>query len=135
VGANLVPFDGGIIQGLAFVAPVVSGGVVTTPAIIHKIGDGGGWAELIVPVTKKDILYFGAGTDDPRDRNLLPGSGRTKNSFVWASYFHKLTDDVTIAGEWSLWDFQTRTFVGNNVGPRSTSGRGNVVNIALAYQF
>ena len=92
--------------------------------------------EVIVPVTGKDILYAGAGTDDPRDENLLPGTGRSKNSFIWFSYFHKITSDVTLAGEWSLWDFQTRTFASNGtLGPRGTSGRGNVVNIALAYQF
>ena len=135
VGSNLVPFDGGIIQGLAVVAPIVTGGVITTPAIIQKIGDAGGWAEFIVPVREKDIFYAGAGTDDPRDRELLPGTGRSKNSFVWGSYFHKLTPDVTLAAEWSLWDFQTRTFNGNVLGPRGNPGRGNVVNIALAYQF
>jgi len=61
----------------------------------------GGWAELISPVTAKDILYAGAGTDDPRDRDLMPGSTRSKNSFVWASYFRKLGPDVTAAFEWS----------------------------------
>jgi len=136
-GTNLVPFDGGVIQGVAFVAPVVSStGVITTPAQIRKIGDMGGWAELISPVTSKDILYAGAGTDDPRDHNLLPGTSRSKNSFVWASYFRKLGPDVTAAVEWSFWDFRTRTFTsGGTLGPRATSGRGNVVNIALAYQF
>jgi len=136
VGSNLIPFDGGVIQGLAVIPPVVSGGgVITTPAVIHKIGAAGGWAELIIPVTSKDILYAGAGTDDPRDRNLLPNSTRSKNSFVWASYFRKLTSNVTLAAEWSFWDFRTRTFNGAALGPRATSGRGNVVNIALAYQF
>jgi hypothetical protein len=136
-GSNLVAFDGGIIQGLAFVAPVVSSaGAITTPAKIQKIGDAGGWAELIVPVTAKDIFYAGAGTDDPRDQNLLPGSGRSKNSFTWASYFRKITPDVTASAEWSFWDFRTRTFsAAGALGPRATSGRGNVVNIGIAYQF
>jgi hypothetical protein len=135
-GSNLIPFDGGIIQGLAVVPPVLTNGVITTPAVIQKIGDAGGWAELIVPVTPKDILYAGAGTDDPRDQDLLPGINRSKNSFIWGSYFRKLTPDVTLAAEWSLWDFQTRTFTpAGALGPRGTSGRGNVVNIAIAYQF
>jgi hypothetical protein len=135
-GSNLVPFDGGIIQGLATVPPVAAGGIITTPGVFQKIGDAGGWAELIVPVTAKDILYAGASTDDPKDSNLLAGTGRSKNSFVWFSYFHKITTDVTLAAEWSLWDFQTRTFTATGaLGPRGTSGRGNVVNIALAYQF
>ncbi len=129
-GANLVPFDGGIEQGVAF-TPAAG----LTPANFRKIADQGGWAELISPVTPKDILYAGAGTDDPRDRDLMPGSTRSKNSFVWASYFRKLAPDVTAAVEWSFWDFRTRTFNGANLGPRATSGRGNVVNIALAYQF
>jgi hypothetical protein len=130
-GANLVSFDGGIEQGVAF-TPAAG----TTPANFRKIGDMGGWVELISPVTPKDILYAGAGTDDPRDRDLLPGgASRSKNSFVWASYFRKLGPDVTAAFEWSFWDFRTRTFNGANLGPRNTSGRGNVVNIALAYQF
>ncbi len=139
VGSNLVPFDGGIIQGVGFVAPLVNaGGVILTPAKIHKIGDGGGWVEGIIPLTSnnRDVLYVGAGTDDPRDRNLLPGSTRSKNSFVWASYFRRLGPDVTAAVEWSFWDFRTRTFTpAGALGPRATSGRGNVLNIALAYQF
>jgi len=139
VGSNLVPFDGGIIQGVGFVAPVVNAsGAILTPAKINKIGDGGGWVEGIVPLTldNKNVFYAGAGTDDPRDRNLLPGSGRSKNSFVWASYFRKLGPDVTAAVEWSFWDFRTRSFTtAGALGPRSTSGRGNVLNIALAYQF
>lgn len=129
-GANLVPFGGGIDQGVAFTAAAGA-----TPANFRKIADQGGWLELISPVTPKDILYAGAGTDDPRDRNLMPGSTRSKNSFVWASYFRKLGPDVTAAFEWSFWDFRTRTFNGANLGPRATSGRGNVINIALAYQF
>lgn len=129
-GANLVPFGGGIDQGVAF-TPVAG----ATPAQFRKIGDMGGWAELISPVTSKDILYAGAGTDDPRDSDLMPGTTRSKNSFVWASYFRKLAPDVTAAFEWSFWDFRTRTFNGASLGPRATSGRGNVVNIALAYQF
>jgi hypothetical protein len=138
-GSNLVPFDGGIIEGVAYVAPVVNAaGAILTPAQFHKIGDGGGWVEGIVPLTldNKNVFYVGAGTDDPRDRNLLPGTGRSKNSFIWASYFRKLGPDVTAAVEWSFWDFRTRTFSSAGaLGPRATSGRGNVLNIALAYQF
>jgi hypothetical protein len=129
-GGNLVPFDGGIEQGVAFTAAVAN-----TPAQFRKIADEGGWAELISPVTPKDILYAGAGTDDPRDRDLMPGSTRSKNSFVWASYFRKLGPDVTLAFEYSFWDFRTRSFIGSALGPRQTSGRGNVANIAIAYQF
>jgi hypothetical protein len=139
VGSNLVPFDGGIIQGVAYVAPVVNGtGTILTPAQFHKIGDGGGWVEAIVPLTldNKNVFYAGAGTDDPRARDLLPGTSRTKNSFVWASYFRKLGPDVTAAVEWSFWDFQSHTFTSTGaLGPRATTGRGNVVNVALAYQF
>ena len=63
-------------------------------------------------MTPKDILYAGAGTDDPRDSDLMPGTTRSKNSFVWASYFRKLAPDVTAAFEWSFWDFRTRAFNG-----------------------
>jgi hypothetical protein len=86
-------------------------------------------------VTPKDILYAGAGTDDPRDSDLMPGSSHSKNSFLWASYFRKLAPDVTLAFEYSFWDFLTRSFIGPELGPRATSGRGNVINIAIAYQF
>lgn len=129
-GTNLVPFGGGVLQGVGFIPAAGA-----TPAQFRKISAVGGWAELISPVTAKDILYAGAGTDDPRDRTLLPGSNRSKNTFVWASYFRKLAPDVTAAFEWSFWDFRTRTFNGANLGPRATSGRGNVYNIAIAYQF
>ena len=139
VGSNLVPFDGGIIQGVAFVAPVVSStGVITTPAKIQKIGDGGGWVEAIIPVSSdnKNVLYAGAGTDHPKERDLLPGTTRTRNSFIWASYFHKITPAVTTAFEWSYWNFQTTTVSANGeLGPRGTPGRGNVINLSIAYQF
>jgi hypothetical protein len=135
VGSNLSAFDGGVLQGVGRIAPVAAGGVVTTPGVFRKIRSRGGWAELISPVTSKDIFYVGAGTDDPLDTTLLPNANRSKNSFAWASYFRKLTSDVTLAAEWSFWDFQTRSITGTTLGPRLTSGRGNVVNIALAYQF
>jgi len=135
VGSNLSTFDGGVLQGVGVINPVITNGVVTTPGVFHKIGSRGGWAELIVPATSKDIFYAGAGTDDPRDSTLVAGSTRSKNSFVWASYFRKLTSDVTLAGEWSFWDFQTRAVSGTTLGPRNASGRGNVVNISIAYQF
>ena len=129
-GTNLVPFGGGVLQGVGFIPAAGA-----TPAQFRKISAVGGWAELISPVTAKDILYAGAGTDDPRDRTLMPNSTRSKNTFVWASYFRKLAPDVTAAFEWSFWDFRTRTFNGANLGPRAPSGRGNVYNIAIAYQF
>jgi hypothetical protein len=124
---------------VAFIPPVITGGVITTPAVFSRIGAGGGWAELTYRATEdnKNIFYAGAGTDDPRDRHLLPppNTNRAKNSFIWASYFRKITNEVTLAFEWSNWDFQTRRFVGGVLGPRNTSGRGNVFNLALAYQF
>lgn len=132
-GSNLIPFMGGIDQGAALL------GTLGTPgARIQRIGDGGGWAELIVPMNSgKDTLYFGAGTDDPKDSTLLPGSTRAKNSFLWASYFRKITNEVTLAAEWSYWDFRTIAFV-NNLPTRrvkATTGTTNVFNISLAYQF
>ncbi len=132
-GSNLIPFQGGIIQGAA-----VQG------TKIQRIGSGGGWAELIVPMNGgnggkegKDTLYFGAGTDDPKNSNLLPGSTRNKNSFLWASYFRKLTSDVTLAAEWSYWDFKTLAFVNNDATRRvkGPTGTANVINVSLAYQF
>jgi hypothetical protein len=130
-GSNLIPFEGGIDQGAGVQA--VAGG----PTRIQRIGDAGGWLELIVPMNQgKDVLYFGAGTDDPKNSNLLPGTTRDKNSFLWASYFRRLTKDVTLAAEWSFWDFQTVAFVGatdNQV--KGPSAIAHVVSIALAYQF
>jgi hypothetical protein len=128
LGSNLVPFQGGILQGIA-----------ATPGLttIHRIGDGGGWVELTVLGSEdgKNVFYVGAGTDDPRDEQLLPPTNRSKNSFGWASYFRKLTEDVTLAFEWSNWRFRTKNFVGGVPGPEGPSGRGNVFNLALAYQF
>ncbi len=133
VGSNLVPFQGGILQGVAILQPVAT----APPRQINRIGAGGGWAELIVPATadNKNIFYFGVGTDDPRDRQLLQGTGRSKNSMGWASYFRKLTSEVTLAFEWSDWQFRTRNFVGGLPAGRGATGRGNVFNLALAYQF
>ncbi len=128
-GSNLLPFQGGIDQGVA----VVTG----PPFVINKVGDAGGWGELTIRVTTddKNHLYFGAGTDDPVYHTLLPGSGRSRNSFYWASYFHKLTNDVTVALEWSNWQFRTTGFTGNAPGPRGAYGRANVFNLAFAYTF
>ena len=130
VGSNLVPFGGGVIQGVAAV------GTAPNLTLIRPIGDGGGWAELTFLATRRNVFYLGASTDDPKNRELLPGTARQKNSFVWASYFRKITDSVTLAGEWSNWQLHTITFAGNTPAGRSPGfGRGNVINIALAYQF
>jgi len=54
---------------------------------------------------------------------------------AWASYFRKLSDEVTVAFEWSNWQFKTRGFVGGVAGPQGPSGTANVFNLSLAYQF
>jgi hypothetical protein len=141
VGSNLVPFGGGAIQGVAAVAATGNAagpcGASTQPpcTLIRPIGDGGGWAELTLLATRRNVFYAGASTDDPKNRDLLPGTTRQKNSFVWGSYFRKLTDQITLAAEWSNWQFHTINFVGNTPDGRGAYGRGNVINIALAYQF
>jgi len=132
-GSNLVPFQGGIVQGAALL------GTLNTPGNrIQRIGDAGGWLEAIVPLNSvKNTLYFGAGTDDPKNSNLLPGSTRAKNSFLWASYFRKITNEVTAAFEWSYWDFRTIQFVNNNPNreAKGPTAAANVFNVSLAYQF
>jgi hypothetical protein len=132
VGANLIPFGGGVLQGVATFNP--GGGA---PIQFNKIGGGGGWGELTVKLTKDNNNYFyaGAGTDDPKDADLLPSSGRSKNTFAWASVFHKVTTNVTTALEWSNWQFKTRNFAGAVPTTNGNAGRGNVFNLAFAYQF
>jgi hypothetical protein len=123
-GSNLIPFQGGIDQGVAVVVATA-----TTPYIINPIGDAGGWGELTLRATKddKNHFYVGWGDDNPVRHNLLPGTTRSRNSFYWASYFRKLTPDVTMALEWSYWGFRT------------TAGRpyskANVFNLSFAYAF
>jgi hypothetical protein len=129
VGSNLSAFGGGILQGVAAIP------TAQPFTLFHKIGDGGGWPELTFLATKKDVFYFGGSADEPVFHDLLPGSGRTRNSVLWASYFRKLAPGTTVALEYSNWDFRTTAFTGNNPGPRAATGRGNVVNIAFAYQF
>jgi len=133
VGSNLVPFQGGILQGVAALPAPPAPPPFTT---IHPIGAGGGWGELTFRATEdnKNIFYLGGGTDDPRNSQLLPGTTRAKNSFYWFSYFRKLTNDITLATEWSNWQFRTVAIAGG-AQSKGPSGRGNVVNIALAYQF
>jgi len=132
IGSNLIPFQGGVIQGVAVFNP--GGGA---PIQFNKIGSGGGWGELIVKATSdgNNVFYAGAGTDDPKDANLLTPSGRSKNTFLWASFFHKVTTNVTTAIEWSNWQFKTRTFVAGLPTTNGPAGRGNVFNLAFAYQF
>ena len=133
VGSNLVPFQGGVVQGVAAIPNV-------TPAVpftqINKISDAGGWSELTVRVTTddKNHAYIGFGTDDPKDRNLLPGSTRSKNSFYWVSYLHKLTNELSVMAEWSNWQFRTRGFAGN-IPSTVTQGRANVFNVSFGYTF
>ena len=132
VGNNLVPFMGGIVQGAAAIG--------TIPALtdIRGIGDAGGWLETIIPMNSgKDTLYFGAGKDDPKNSDLLPGTTRSLNGFLWGSYFRKITKEVTAALEWSYWDFQTITFVNNQPTreAKGPTGTAHVVNASIAYQF
>jgi hypothetical protein len=132
-GSNLIPFQGGIFQGAATLGVLATG--LTR---IQRVGDGGGWLEAIVPMNGgKDTFYFGAGTDDPKNRNLLPGTTRAKNSFLWASYFRRITNEVTAAFEWSYWDFRNVAFVNNDPARevKAATGTANVFNISLAYQF
>ena len=132
-GSNLTPFQGGIEQGVAILQPVTNGPVLR----VQRVGDGGGWGELIFPITSygHDVFYTGASTDDPKDRNLLPGSGRAKNSMAWASLFHKFTDQTTLAFEWSNWDFRTRAFVNNQAAQKLPTDRANVFDASFAFQF
>jgi hypothetical protein len=127
VGSNLIPFSGGILQGVGFVAP----------SQFSRIGAGGGWTELIIKATEdnRNVFYVGVGDDDPRDRHLVQGSTRSRNAFAWASYFRKVSDDVTVAFEWSNWQFKTRGLTAGVAGPQGPSGTANVFNLALAYQF
>ena len=93
--------------------------------------------ELIIKATtdRKNVFYLGVSEDDPRDGHLLTGSGRSRNAMAWASYFRKLSDEVTVAFEWSNWQFKTRGFVGGVASPQGPSGTANVFNLSLAYQF
>jgi hypothetical protein len=77
----------------------------------------------------------GFGTDDPKDRNLLLDSTRSKNTFYWASYLRKLTNDLTVMAEWSNWQFRTGGFTGNVPGPKGAYGRANVFNVSFGYSF
>src|SRR5262249_42212603 len=114
VGSNLIPFGGGIDQGVAAIP------AVAPFTRLQKIGDAGGWAELTIRATTddKNHFYVGFGTDDPKDSNLLPGTTRAKNTFYWASYLRKLTNDLSVIAEWSNWQFLTTGFAGNVSGPK-----------------
>jgi len=130
LGSNLIPFMGGIDQGLSAIP------AATPFTRVNKIGDAGGWGELTFRATKddKNHFYVGAGTDDPVRHTLLPGSTFARNTFYWASYFHKFTDNVTLAVEWSNWQFRTALFTGNTPG-KGPYGRANVFSTAFAYTF
>ena len=78
---------------------------------------------------------MGVSEDDPRDKHLLTGTLRSRNAMAWASYFRKLSDEVTVGLEWNNWQFKTRGAAGGVAGPQGPSGTSNVFNLALAYQF
>jgi hypothetical protein len=134
LGSNLVPFGGGIVQGVAAVAAPPPA-PANTFNLFHKIGDGGGWSELTFIATQRNIFYLGYTEDNPVHHELLPGTTKSRNAMAWFSYFRKLTPGTTIAVEYSNWLFQTTGFTGNVPTTRGAGGRGNVLNIALAYQF
>jgi len=46
-----------------------------------------------------------------------------------------VTTNVTAAIEWSNWQFKTRNFAGTVPSTNAPAGRGNVFNLAFAYQF
>jgi hypothetical protein len=107
------------------------------PTIFNRIGAAGGWTELIIRATSdnKNVFYMGVSEDDPRDKHLLTGTLRSRNAMAWASYFRKLSDEVTVGLEWNNWQFKTRGAAGGVAGPQGPSGTSNVFSLALAYQF
>jgi hypothetical protein len=133
VGSNLVPFGGGVLQGVAFLQPVGT----EPPAQINRIGAGGGWTELSIAAgsDNKNVFYAGVGDDDPRDRHLLTGTNRSRNAVAWASYFRRIGNNTTVAMEWSNWQLKTRATFGGAPNLQGPSGTANVFNLALAYQF
>ena len=133
VGSNLIPFQGGVAQGVGILQPVAT----APPTRFSRIGAGGGWTELIITATQdnRNVFYVGVGDDDPRDRHLVTGTTRSRNDFAWASYFRKLSDQVTVAFEWSNWQFKTRGIVGGVAGPQVSTNTANVFNLGIAYQF
>jgi hypothetical protein len=133
-GSNLIPFQGGIDQGAALLASATTG---APPLQIQNIHASGGWGEVtVLPTTSgKNAFYVGAGVDNPNVDDLLPGSTRAKNLFIWGSYFRKLTDSVTLSAEWSNWQFETVAFVKNVPSSISSPSKANVIDISLAYQF
>lgn len=135
LGSNLVPFQGGILQGVV-VIPNASPNQNTFRQI-HPLAGAGGWWELTLRATadNRNNFYVGGSVDNPRTRQLNPGSTRSKNGIAWASYFRKLTSDVTVAFEWSYWQFRTVQFAQTGGRSKGPSGRGNVLNIAFAYDF
>ena len=73
---------------------------------------------------------------------LLPGplrsqtwSACTNNSFIWASYFRRLNDQVTLAAEWSRWGFKNATFAGATFVGYNPGSTADVINVSVAYQF
>jgi len=137
-GSNLVPFGGGILQGVSALSTAAGNPGAGAPfSLIRKIGDTGGWAELTILASRRNVFYLGASSDDPVHKDLLPGTTRERNSVFWASYFRKLTNEISVAAEWSNWAFHTTGFapVTNAPDGRGAFGRGNVANIAFAYQF
>jgi len=132
MGSNVVPFGGGVLQGVAF----LSNGA-PPPVRINRIGAAGGWTELVFKATtdNRNVFYAGVGDDDPRDKHLLTGTNRSRNALAWASYFHRIGDNTTVALEWSNWQFKTRATFAGVPGPQGPSGTANVFNLALAYQF
>src|SRR5262249_48348863 len=131
-GTNLIPFQGGIAQGVAVQAAPVA---TNPPLKLQTIDDHGGWGELTVLPTMKDAIYVGASTDIPEKNTLLPGSTRVENTMIWVSYFRHLTSAVTLAAEWSNWRFKTVTFTNNVITATSPAAVVNVFNVSLAFQF
>ena len=85
LGSNLVPFGGGVIQGVAAVAATggnaaAACGLAAEPscALIKPIGDGGGWAELTLLASKRNVFYVGGSTDDPVNKKIWSRAQRNR---------------------------------------------------------
>lgn len=88
-GENLLPFWGGIAQGV-------------NPSTGETICSTGGWIEAEYKWSSRARSYVGFGIDDPFNQDLA-ADARSYNSHIFANIIYNLNKDFEIALEGSSW--------------------------------
>lgn len=111
-GVNLDNYFGGIGQGI-------------NKTLQSEVAAMGGFAQVMLDVTKTLNWNLGLGIDDPDDDDLNTGN-RSKNGMFFTSLYYSINDAATLAAEYSL--MQTSYLGGDDAS-------NNRLQLSAIYKF